>query len=78
MPDRSCETTSTGYAKHCPEFAMMMQGQELIAQYTIDTLYPNINRDESFAELDRVFAYEFPTTSQREQTLQTLDWYYAN
>jgi hypothetical protein len=28
--------------------------------------------------LDRVFAYEFPTTSQREQTLQTLDWYYAN
>jgi hypothetical protein len=78
MPDRSCETTSTGYAKHCPEFDMMMQGQELIAQYTMDTMYPNLNKHESFAELDRIFAYEYPTTSQREQTLQTLDWYYAN
>jgi hypothetical protein len=78
MPDRSCKSTSTGFASHCPEFAMMMQGQELIAQNTIDTMYPNLNKYESFAEIDRVFAYEYPTTSQRELTLQTLDWYNTN
>ncbi len=77
IPDKSCKTTSSGFASHCPEFAMMMQGQELVAQYTLDTMYPRINMYESFYEIDRIFAYEYPTISQRELTLQStlLDWY---
>jgi hypothetical protein len=78
IPDKSCNSTSSGYASHCPEFAMMKQGQELVALNTLNTLYPNINRDEPFSEIDRIFAYEYPTTSQREQTLQTLVWFSAN
>ncbi len=78
IPDKSCNSSSSGYAKHCPEFAMMKQGQELVAQHTFDTMYPRINMYESFYEIDRIFAYEYSSISQRELTLQTLDWYNAN
>lgn len=85
MSDRSCEVTKFGYARTCPEFDMQMQGQELLAIHTMNTLYPNVNRDDSFSEIDQIFAYEYPTTSQREQeqdqemvAQNTLDTMYPN
>jgi hypothetical protein len=82
MPDRSCSVGATGlgYDRTCPEFAMQVQGQELVALNTLDTMHPNINHDEPFSELDKIIAYEYPTTSQRELTSlqKTIDWYNAH
>jgi len=65
-PDRSCKTSSKGFERNCPEFQIMLLGQQLLAQQYF-------NSQDIQKELPDSFILEYPDVIDRsdDPELQT-------